>query len=742
MKKALSVLLVAAALFGFYGSAVTVNDLLACKDYWEEAGEKSTADMNKLEDGLNQLKENEQAYLDGKDQLAEGEAALADGEAELAKGEAKLANGEAQYAKGLADYAAAPAKLAAGEKKLAAGKKELASGEDSYKQLNTLIGGLKTAKKHGTKSTKKHDTYWHDAFSNALKPGRQLIVKTLNDKKDMVAMLESLTGAKDLVSKASNAKGYKQFASVVDKELEPSFRNAAKALKGFAKLAADKADELQTASDAHAGLLNLEGQWEDPNPALPGGVSMKTAFGALNAKNEETAVDTIGGPLAALKPAFKGMSDSPAYGAYPASALLRGGVAKQLSDFLGEYGETLEGVAASNSDFAQLLGAMKVLATEGGAPEAQFKAYMPAVISGLNDKAVPALKEYAKTAEDSADQFKTWHEGYETLHDGKNKQLGSTSEGIPYAFKNMITNPTIKAAIKKYDKGLMKELKKYSGNKLKTEGFVEFDGDLTHICNDIIPRALNVLSKVKSSAGKQLAAGRKQLAAGKAELAKGKRDYAAAPGKLADARKQLADGRAQLAAGRQQLADGRQALEDGRQQLADGRAKLAEYEDGEQQVRDGLATLVGTEPDLDLVGILDRLEGDGDFDNGDDHLDIDEGLNAVEVGRGYQADDGVLITNEIMARAVGTGALLGAGVLAVLAALLSFLKKNKGAGVFALLSAAAGAFGAFYGTNAGTYFSDIAGSTAGSTAWVAAGILGAIALVHAAVHFASKKTVA
>ena len=157
-----------------------------------------------------------------------------------------------------------------------------------------------------------------------------------------------------------------------------------------------------------------------------------------------------------------------------------------------------------------------------------------------------------------------------------------------------------------------------------------------------------------------------------------------------------------------------------------------------QQVRDGLATLAGTKPDLSLESILDRLGGDDDFDNGDNHLDLDEGLAAVDVGRGYQADDGVLITNEIMARAVGTGALLGAGALAVLAAILSFLKKNKGAGVAAILAAAAGAFGAFYGTNAGTYFSDIAGSTAGNAAWIAAGILGAVALVHAIVHFTAK----
>ena len=195
-------------------------------------------------------------------------------------------------------------------------------------------------------------------------------------------------------------------------------------------------------------------------------------------------------------------------------------------------------------------------------------------------------------------------------------------------------------------------------------------------------------------------------------------EYAAAPGKLADARRQLADGR---------------------QQLADGKAQLAQYEDGEQQIRDGLATLFNTEADLELESIANRLNGDGDFDNGDNHLEIDEGLNAVEVGRGYQAEDGVLITNEIMGRAVATGGLLAAAVLAVLAAILSFLNKNKGAGVFAILAAVAGAFGAFYGPAQGTYFSEIAGSTIGATTWVAAGVLGAVALVHAIAHFAAKK---
>ena len=704
MKKGLSVLLIAAALFGFYGSAVNLNDILACKDYWEEAGEKSTADMNKLEDGLNQLKDNEQAYLDGKDQLAEGEQTLA--------------AGEAQYAQGLADYAAAPGKLAAGEK-------QLAEGEDSYADLKRLIAGLKKARKHGVKTTKKHDTYWHDAFANALKPGKTEIVNGLKQAQaaGVLPLLETLSGRSGLASKAEDAskKSYPAFDDVVTKELIPAFNTAAASLTSFAGTATSKANQLQSALAGYNGLTNLEGNWEAISAALP------ESKQAMTAENEEFVVDNNPN-FAALKPAFSGMSARPHYSEDPATMLLRGGVASQLSEFLGgDQGKMLQGIAAKGNPakaksadatladkVAALVYGMNQLSPEGGAEDAVFTGYMPQVIAGLNE-AAGLLTAYAQSAKDNAAAFQTWDDGYQTLaaaKDGKDKDdLASRTEGIPFAFNSMLTNKTVKAALKKYDKKLIKELKKYKGDRLKNDSMTEFDDDLVYISKKLIPRSLKVLAKVKASATKQLADGRKQLAQGRA-------DYAAAPGKLADAERQLADGRAALAAGKEQL---------------------AQYEDGEQQVRDGLATLVGTEADLELESILDRLNGDDDFDNGDEHLDIDEGLAAVDVGRGYQAEDGVLITNEIMARAVGTGALLGAGVLAVLAAILSFLKKNKGAGVAAILAAAAGAFGAYYGTNAGTYFSDIAGSTAGNAAWVAAGILGCVALVHAIVHFTAKK---
>ena len=808
MKKGLSILLVAAALFGFYGSAVSLNDVLACKDYWEKAGEESTANMNKLEDGLNQLKENEQAYLDGKEQVADGEVALAEGEQ-------TLADGEAQYAEGLKSYKEAPAKLAAG-------KKKLAEGYESRKKLLKLIDGLSTVKKHGASETSQHDVYWHDAFSHTvsdsviqqmaagkktndspgLKQARGVITKTLVGSKDDVKLIEGLTGTSGIVKGAQNAKSYAKFNDAMKKAYD-AFDDAETQIKALIKMAKQYSEtiggmldpRLATTTDSVPQAVDKDGKITDAKAFNECNLSeLKTGItivSALKAKVED-GIDTCDGLLGDINDGINTVNDGiTQYEAALEAAtsetektafqekidglkakkaeleqnktaveaqkdalnenlntlntnleLLnkavggREGAQSMLKDVISKYGEKFEAAAESNADIKALYGLMQVIANNAimnpetgavvGMDESNkvFYGYVSKLKDGLEQTA-DALNKKLPVVQSSKNTFKAWMDGYEKLAAGKDGKgdpdLASTKVGIPYAFDQMLSNSTIKAALKKYDKGLIKELKKYTGvhkNKLKDEDFEAFDTDITHIAKDIIPRAQKVLAKVKADANRQLANGEKQLAQGKA-------DYAAAPGKLADARKQLADGR--------------QALEDGRQTLADGKAQLAQYEDGEQQVRDGLATLTETEADLELESILDRLNGDNDFDNGDEHLDLDEGLSAVDVGRGYQAEDGVLITKEITARAVGTGALLGAGALAVLAAILSFLKKNKGAGVAAILAAAAGAFGAAYGTNAGTYFSDIAGSTAGSAAWVAAGILGAVALVHAIVHFTAKK---
>ena len=329
--------------------------------------------------------------------------------------------------------------------------------------------------------------------------------------------------------------------------------------------------------------------------------------------------------------------------------------------------------------------------------------------------------------------FKAWDEGYKKLVAGETT-LADPDSKLPFVFKNMLSNSTIRGVINDKASALVKPLSAYSGSALVSMDVDKFNATMNELTKNggMIDQCIQLLKGIRSEAKKKLAAGEKELAAGRNKLAAGKKQYA----------KGLADYKAapaKLAAGRAQLAEGLQKLMDGRKELAAGKEKLAEYEDGEQQVRDGLATLMGTEANGGLDSILDRRSGDDDFDNGDEHLDLDEGLDAVDVGRGYQADSGELITKEITNRAIGTAAGLGAAALAVLAAILSFLKKNKGSGVCALLSAAAGGAGIAAGTSAGMEFSSIAGSAVGATPWIAFGILAGVALIHAIAHFATKE---
>lgn len=541
MKKGLSILLIAAALFGFYGGATSLNDVLASKDYWEKEGERSTADMNKLEDGLNQLGDNKQAYLDGLDTLAEGEQALEEGKKTLAQGEA--------------DYAAAPGKLRAGEAKLAAGKAAYKSGKAQYdagkKQYNEAAAKLAEIKK------KLSDMgNYYSKWSGG--------IQTLSDNVEDYADL--------------NENG----------QLSPT------------KIAEYRETKVQAVLDAAGAVAHTTFSEATLREAAQTNPALQPFVDKIDELDEKVITNANN------------------------LVLLRAGMTTEIQKFVkGLDKETMK--------------------------ELDPKGELAPVIAKLSD--LPDTQDIAAL-------------------------------GIP-SFKTVVGGLLAKAA------PVVKEK----------------EGELA------------AAKKQLDDAEKQLAAGKKEIKAGEAKLAQGYADYAAAPAKLAA---------------------GRQALADGLKQIEDGKKKLAEYEDGEQQVRDGLATLMSTEPDGGLESILDRRNGDDNFDDAQGHLDVDEGLDAVEVGRGYQADSGELITKEITGRAVGTAAGLGAAVLAVLAAILSFAKKYKGAAVSAILAAAAGCAGALVGNNAGDEFSNIAGSTVGATPWIAAGVLAAVALVFAIAHFTAK----
>ncbi len=731
MKKGLSILLIVAALFGFYGGAVNLQDVLACMKYWEKEGEKSTADMNKLEDGLKQLQDNEQAYLDGQVQLADGEKALADAEIQLADGRATLAEGEAAYA-------AAPGQLAEGRESLNDLEKLISGLNKAYKSFNNY-----SVDKKGNKGPSWKQGFEHTVSSAVLakiaagektsdSPGlrqaKQVITSTVNEKKGMLDAAAGLGGmTSSLSGKILGAKSYAQFDSAVSSGVKPLAAAATK-LNGLSAAAsgavAAKADDFAKAKGALAldedTRKGMVGQLKALQVGLnslnvPDSTTMTQLRAKAEAEQDQTKKEQLLGIVNNVEKMGLGNTVGEAKANVNAGIELysdpQGVVAAGINQAINALGgaSSLEMVNSLDSDlYKSLKQNLGILTRQVTVPDSIFSETIDKFAADMM-KLSSALADAAKTAQTTSDTFKSWHEGYDQLKDGQD-QLADTSSGIPYAFRNMRTNKTLKAAIKSSSPSLYKALNKYTGSRLKNDDMDDFDSDMAEV-SSLIKKAMPILNKVRAK--------------GQKDYKQGLADYAAAPGKLAAGRKALADGEAQYA--------------DGVQQLEDGKKQLAQYEDGEQQVRDGLATLMSTEPSGGLESILDRRNGDDDFDNGDEHLDLAEGLEAVDVGRGYQADSGDLITAELVKRGAGTAAGIAAGVLALLAALLSFLKKNKGAAISGCIAAIAAAGGAAVGTSAGTEFSAQAGSTVGMLPWAAAGILAGIAVVFAIVHFSNPK---
>lgn len=743
MKKGLSVLLIAAALFGFYGGATSLTDVLASKDYWEEQGENSTADMNKLEDGLNQLKDNEKAYLDGQKQLADGEKKLADAEVQLADGEKQLADGRAELAQGYADYAAAPAKLAAGRAAVAKGESDLAS-------LGTLIDGIEAVLGN------------YPTFKNGykqLRDGRVDAIKNPTDMSQLVAVLNAYAqyagdaNAKKTLQSLGVAQaafadqdagsftneqyeGFKDYLEKTKKALADgnTFLNGVKknnntvagkftsALNG-AKAAATPYATVMKAGEAYQKAA-AEYQADPTNP------EKKAAYEKAKA-TYDGAVDKYGTP----EQVTNGLNAALAVCAGTASdATLASAVTLATNVFIGSKDPAQAQQVLNALSFAQ--GGLTVGAD--GTNADKVTGYLtsvgtiPVALSGVNEGISGIQNTLLKDAKDNAN---LWLRGYTQLQTAR-----TASDGLPYLADGVAQivggvydsgNQALIAGMENAASAVgfkpqnftpvaTSQLTKDLGSKAWMENFYNDGNKVEKAFSAVLPQLKN-----KQEAGAQ------ELEAGKRTLRQGEADYAAAPAKLAAGEKKLAEGEATLA-------DGYKQYEQGKKDLADGKKKLAEYEDGEQQVRDGLATLMATKADPGLESILDRRNGDDKFDDAKGHLQLDEGLEAVDVGRGYQADSGELITKEVTNRAIGTAAGLGAAALAVLAAVLSFLKKNKGAAVSAVLAAVAGGIGAGVGFGAGEYYSDIAGSTVGNTPFIAAAVLAAVAVVFAIAHFTAQ----
>ena len=84
------IILIAACLFGVYTGIMSVRDSLDDKEFWEKTGEEALDQIKMLEDGINQLKDNQQTYIEGVKTYEEGLTTYEEGKETLEKGQKLL----------------------------------------------------------------------------------------------------------------------------------------------------------------------------------------------------------------------------------------------------------------------------------------------------------------------------------------------------------------------------------------------------------------------------------------------------------------------------------------------------------------------------------------------------------------------------------------------------------------------------------------------------------------------------
>ena len=151
----LSILLIAASVFGLFSGVKGVKEVMNVMEYKQDQAnsgyyailhnderitdratypelDETDADNPSMMGGIDQLRENMDAYVAGVPEYEDGLVQLEDGKLQLAAGQLKLNQG-------YADYAAGQQKLAAGKQTLDAGEAEYAAGLKEYNEGVAMI---------------------------------------------------------------------------------------------------------------------------------------------------------------------------------------------------------------------------------------------------------------------------------------------------------------------------------------------------------------------------------------------------------------------------------------------------------------------------------------------------------------------------------------------------------------------------------------------------------------------------
>lgn len=610
MKRFLSIVLIAAALFGIYNYYLNITDVLACKTYWEDKSSEDEDTLNALGAALNKLKKNKKTYTSGQKQLAKGEKSLAASEGKYYKAGSQLSST----------------------------KNQISEGTATVKELTDLIKLISTTR---TTYSKK----WKTPFDKIHKE-RTLVVKSLKGHAPNGKSTRTLL--KGFAPYIENAE---QNAAYVD-ALTDRLNNDDQKVTGYKTFATDcntvagSIDEIEKLLLARETIVKLNTE------------QLKTAL-------NDPSLDIYNGAYLMLRLSLYYTKDE----------------AKALVD------------EAKNGDEVAL----------------------QEIIDCAND-------EYTKDKVTSRLNSIHWVQDYITANmktcakdiNANANNLFKTQDTIATNIRKIANTILNDSTLKKYAKKALgakaiSVLEYYAKNpsplSTSKSNFLLFETQM-----DTKPGLSKSLETTQKYLTTQKTAASKKLSTAKSKYKSGLKTYKATPAKLNTARKKLDN----------------------------IKKKLAQFESSEKELEKGLSAFANTEANGDLKSIKDRLGGDVKFTDKKGHFDVNKGQAAVDAGEAYLNERGDLIKKELTGRIIATVMGVISAVLALLAALLSLFRSNRGAAIIACISAVMAAGAAVIGSETSSVYSELAGSHIGNAPWMAAAIIAGVAMVFSVTHFSAK----
>lgn len=195
MKRFLSIVLIAAAIFGIYNYYVNIMDVFACKTYWEEKSSDAEDTLNALGAALNKLKRNKKTYTSGQKQLTKGEKSLAASEGKYYQAGSQLSSTKSKIAEGEAAVNELTQMINAINKV-----------RTTYKTWKTSFDKIKNERSTVVKSLKARPDF-DDRTVRQMLNGYAMFLET---EKQRSAYLDAVKG---INNSNQRALGYKNFAS-------------------------------------------------------------------------------------------------------------------------------------------------------------------------------------------------------------------------------------------------------------------------------------------------------------------------------------------------------------------------------------------------------------------------------------------------------------------------------------------------------------------------------------------------